>query len=206
MNSARYLLCVDLEATCDSDPHSVPESECVEIGAVMLDLERWEAIAEFNSFIRPVLRPQLTAFCTALTTITQQDVDSAPGYAEVLSAISDFLKPFDDHWAWCSWGNYDRNQLIQDGARFGLPALLDPCRHFNLKKTFAKQRKEKMVGLRQATQRLGLEWVGTHHRGIDDARNLAAVALQILDHSDKCNADTCCICNERPAPGANNLV
>ncbi len=202
----RYLLCVDLEATCDSSPGFESLMEAIEIGAVMLDLDQGKPVAEFNSFIRPTLRPRLTAFCTELTTISQQDVDSAPRYAEVLASLDSFLQPFGEDWSWCSWGNYDRNQLTLDSERHGLPALLDPLRHSNLKKTFAKQRREKMIGLRQATQRLGLEWVGTHHRGIDDARNLAAVALQILDRSGKCNADTCSICNEPPAPEASNLV
>lgn len=202
----RHLLCVDLEATCDSSPGFESLMEAIEIGAVMLDLDRGKPVAEFNSFIRPTLRPRLTAFCTELTTISQQDVDSAPGYSDVLAAINDSLQPFDDGWLWCSWGNYDRNQLIKDGQLHGLAPLLPPARHINLKRYFAKEHKSKAVGLRQAVRQLQLEWIGTHHRGIDDARNLAAVALQILDRSDKCNADTCCMCNERPTPGANNLV
>lgn len=100
----RYLLCVDLEATCDSSPSFEQFMEAIEIGAVMLDLAKGEPVAEFSSFIRPTIKPLLTPFCIELTTITQQDVDSAPGYSDVLAAVNDFLQPFGDEWLWCSWG------------------------------------------------------------------------------------------------------
>lgn len=179
--TARYLLCVDLEATCDSNPNFEPFMEAIEIGAVMLDLHQGAPVAEFSSFIRPTAKPRLTPFCIELTTIRQQDVDTAPGYAEVLASLDDFLQTFGDSWAWCSWGNYDRNQLIRDGQRHNLPPLLPPALHSNLKRTFAKLHKSKAVGLRQAVRQLKLEWSGVHHRGIDDARNLACVALQMLE-------------------------
>ena len=177
----RYLLCVDLEATCDSSPSFEQFMEAIEIGAVMLDLAKGEPVAEFSSFIRPTIKPLLTPFCIELTTITQQDVDSAPGYSDVLAAVNDFLQPFGDEWLWCSWGNYDRNQLIKDGQLHGLAPLLPPARHINLKRCFAKEHKSKAVGLRQAVRQLQLEWVGTHHRGIDDARNLGRVAIRLLE-------------------------
>ncbi|MFU2936880.1 exonuclease domain-containing protein [Pseudomonas sp. SP16.1] len=177
----RYLLCVDLEATCDSSPGFEQFMEAIEIGAVMLDLAKGEPVAEFSSFIRPTIKPLLTPFCMELTTITQRDVDSAPGYLDVLAAVNDFLQPFGDEWLWCSWGNYDRNQLIKDGQLHGLAPLLPPARHINLKRCFAKEHRSKMVGLRQAARQLQLEWVGTHHRGIDDARNVGQVAMHMLE-------------------------
>lgn len=176
-----YLLCVDLEATCDSSPGFEQFMEAIEIGAVMLDLAKGEPVAEFSSFIRPTIKPLLTPFCMELTTITQQDVDSAPGYSDVLAAVNDFLQVFGDEWLWCSWGNYDRNQLIKDGQLHGLAPLLPPARHINLKRCFAKEHRSKMVGLRQAARQLQLEWVGTHHRGIDDARNVGRVAIRMLE-------------------------
>ncbi|EPQ6932403.1 exonuclease domain-containing protein [Pseudomonas aeruginosa] len=178
---ARYLLCVDLEATCDSSPGFEQFMEAIELGAVMLDLAEGEPVAEFSSFIRPTIKPLLTPFCMELTTITQQDVDSAPRYSDVLAAVNDFLQPFGDEWLWCSWGNYDRNQLIKDGQLHGIAPLLPPAKHINLKRCFAKEHKSKAVGLRQAVRQLQLEWVGTHHRGIDDARNVGRVAIRMLE-------------------------
>ena len=74
-------LVVDLEATC-CNRNSFPrtEMEIIEIGAVMTD-SQFEVIDEFQSFIKPVRHPELTDFCKELTTISQQEVDSALGFA-----------------------------------------------------------------------------------------------------------------------------
>ncbi|MEL6327929.1 MAG: 3'-5' exonuclease [Cyanobacteria bacterium J06626_23] len=63
-----YYLVVDLEATC-ADDKSIPrkQMEIIEIGAVMLHARSLQIESEFQSFIRPVVHPQLTPFCTALT-------------------------------------------------------------------------------------------------------------------------------------------
>jgi myo-inositol-1(or 4)-monophosphatase len=43
----------------------------------------------------------------------------------------------------------------------------------NLKRRFAKARKIKEVGMARALQMVGLPLDGSHHRGLDDARNIA---------------------------------
>lgn len=45
--------------------------------------------------------------------------------------------------------------------------------HVNLKRRFAKARKIKEVGMARALQMVGLPLDGAHHRGLDDARNIA---------------------------------
>jgi inhibitor of KinA sporulation pathway (predicted exonuclease) len=70
-NRDAYLV-VDLEATCD-DRGRIPreESEIIEIGAVLVDGRTLEAVDELQTFVRPVVHPCLTDFCTRLTTITE---------------------------------------------------------------------------------------------------------------------------------------
>ena len=47
-------------------------------------------------------------------------------------------------------------------------------RHLNLKKQFsAALGEERLYGMDGALCRVGLPLLGTHHRGIDDARNIA---------------------------------
>lgn len=66
---SRYVLCVDFEATCDSDRTKIPrhESEIIEFGAVMVDTTTGERVFEFSQFVKPVIHPTLSAFCTELT-------------------------------------------------------------------------------------------------------------------------------------------
>ncbi len=180
--TATYYLVVDLEATCD-DRGAVPrhESEIIEVGAVLVEAARDQplrAIDEFQTFVRPVVHPALTAFCTELTTITQAEVDAAPGFREVALALAAFGKDA----IFCSWGNYDRNQLAADARRHEVAMPL-PGPHMNLKDLFARALGGRRRGNRSALTRVGLTATGTHHRGIDDARNIARLLPFVLGRS-----------------------
>ena len=73
----------------------------------------------------------------------------------------------------CSWGEYDRKQMELDCALHRVPYPM-PGRHLNVKALFSETRGiKKRLGMAEALQHAGLELTGTHHRGIDDARNIA---------------------------------
>ena len=171
-----YLLVVDLEATCDNHeakPCLVPKEqmETIEIGAVLVDSQTLETVGELGIFVRPVRHPVLTEFCKQLTTITQADVDGAPLFPEAVASVERFLAG--RRVLFCSWGDYDKNQLAQDAAYHGVE-LPFTRHHVNLKKRFSEQLGEpKRFGMDGALARIGLTLEGTHHRGIDDARNIA---------------------------------
>lgn len=171
----RDFLVIDLEATCD-DGKLVPRNvmEIIEIGAVRVDGVSFEAIAEFQTFVRPVRRPTLTPFCTKLTSITQAEVDAAPTFPAVIEALRAFIragKPV----LFGSWGAYDRGQFEQD-ARFHGVELPFGREHLNIKQAFSDALgTSKKFGMAGALRELGLALVGTHHRGIDDARNIARI-------------------------------
>ena len=76
----------------------------------------------------------------------------------------------------CSWGYYDKKQLIKDCERHKVkyPFL----KHRSLKHEFARKRNIKPKGMRKALQICKLQLKGTHHRGIDDARNIAAIFIK----------------------------
>lgn len=170
----RYLV-LDLEATCD-DQGAVPrgEMEIIEIGAVLLDPASWKITHEFNSFVRPVRHPCLTPFCTQLTSIKQSNVASAEEFVEVIKGFREWLRGA-RLTAWGSWGNYDRRQLQQDCDFHGVPFPIGKA-HVNLKDRFAKQLGlTHRPGLGTALQIGGKEFIGTRHRAIDDARNIAGL-------------------------------
>lgn len=171
MSQPDYLV-IDLEATCDNHD-AVPrdEMEIIEIGAVLVDSNTLQAKAEFQTFVRPVRHPTLTEFCTKLTSITQADVDGAPGFPDALEALRLFMN--DDQPLFCSWGNYDRNQFRLDADYHGVTLPFGPD-HMNVKQQFSDALgTRKRFGMAAALAKVGLPLVGTHHRGIDDARNIA---------------------------------
>ncbi|WP_421556445.1 exonuclease domain-containing protein [Pseudomonas kitaguniensis] len=184
----RYLYCVDLEATCDDV--GVNESsrsllvasdqmETIEVGLVVIDLETFEIVDEFQRFVRPQINPILTVFCKKLTSIRQEDVDSARTYVEVGQELGAFLAQYPDA-AWASWGDYDARQLKRDAGFAACPSLLEGLPHFNARKWHAGLYDDRPKSLKQTVESLGLAWQGTYHRGIDDARNVAAIVKEIL--------------------------
>ena len=171
MSNHRDYLVVDLEATCDQRDFPRDLMETIEIGAVYVDGRTLEPVEEFQTFIKPIRRPQLTAFCTELTSITQADVDAAPGFREAITRLGKFLNGRVPRFA--SWGAYDWHQLSRDARMHGLrlPLRGDPL---NLKQAFSEAMgTRKRFGMKSALMRVDLPLDGTHHRGIDDARNIA---------------------------------
>jgi inhibitor of KinA sporulation pathway (predicted exonuclease) len=168
----RYLV-LDLEATCD-DAGAVPrqEMETIEIGAVLVNADTLRPEAEFQSFVRPIRHPHLTKFCMELTRIRQADVDRAPTFPEALERLCAAVFVGRDA-LFCSWGAYDRRQLQQDCTLHDVEFPLGDA-HFDVKRGFGRRhRMGRGPGMAAALEHVGLELQGTHHRGIDDARNIA---------------------------------
>lgn len=173
------ILIIDLEATCAADG-SIPAEhmEIIEVGAVWATLAG-EVIDRFQSFVRPIKQPQLTEFCHLLTHINQADIDSAQCWPTVSGLLASFAKRQPGQ-SWGSWGNYDARQIAHECARHGIENPLSGLTHVNLKAVFAKQRQIKQVGMSTALQIVGLPLDGSHHRGLDDAINIAKLLPQLF--------------------------
>ena len=162
----------DLEATCGNTGEFVG-SEIIEIGAVKLN-RRLEIIGEFNEFVKPMVYPNLSAFCIKLTSITQKDVDTADMFDVVVRRFQEWLG---EDYLLLSWGNYDRRQFLNDCTLHSLRKdWLDNYRDF--KRVYAKAKGIKPCGMKNALIREGIQMEGIHHRGIDDARNTAKLFVK----------------------------
>lgn len=178
-----YYLIIDLEATC-ADDKSIRgrDMEIIEIGAVLLNAKTLEIESDYQTFIQPVIHTQLTDFCTSLTSITQQQVDQAPIFPDALKAFQAWFEPYGSY-LFCSWGNYDKNQFELDCDRYNIDYPF-PGGHLNIKKEFsAFFETTKKFGMAGALRKLGLELEGVHHRGIDDARNIARIVQTLMSQS-----------------------
>lgn len=175
-----YILVVDLEATCSNDD-SVPrkEMETIEIGAVMVSAETLQPIGEYQAFVRPVRHPQLTLFCQQLTSIAQETVDAAATFPQVAANFTFWLEQFPNH-LFGSWGAFDRKLLLQDAKFHAMKSPID-AKHVNLRKLFTReQRLHKQFSMSDALRMANIPFIGSHHRGIDDARNIAKLLPFIL--------------------------
>jgi inhibitor of KinA sporulation pathway (predicted exonuclease) len=173
----RYVI-VDLEATCWAGTRGAGRMETIEIGAVHLQSAMGPVTDEFERFVRPVAEPTLSDFCTQLTSITQSDVDGADTFPTVFAQFVEWIGP--SPFFLCSWGAYDLAQLRADCERHGIALPESFERHINLKQEFSQVFAVRSRGMKEALNHVGLALEGTHHRGIDDARNIGKLAEIIL--------------------------
>jgi inhibitor of KinA sporulation pathway (predicted exonuclease) len=167
------LLVVDVEATCwEGDPPPGETSEIIEVGVCELDVATGERLGKHSILVRPE-RSSVSAFCTSLTTLTAGQVATGVTYVEACALLRKEFRSRDRVWA--SYGDYDRKQFERQGSYpFG-------PRHVNVKTLFALSRVlPREVGLAEALRLAGLPLEGTHHRGDDDAWNIAALLGGIL--------------------------
>jgi inhibitor of KinA sporulation pathway (predicted exonuclease) len=175
------IVVVDLEATCwDKSSGGVPDgqrSEIIEIGVALVDAVTFEPSQPMSFLVKPTMS-KVGTFCTELTTITQKLVDTVGlAFADAGERLeSRYNTP---HRLWGSWGNYDirlfKEQCELMGVRYPFSDY-----HFNIKKFFTERdNKKKSMGMAAALVKLEIPLEGTHHRGGDDAWNIAKI-LQIL--------------------------
>ena len=167
----------DLEATCwrTSRPKRV---EIIEVGAVKVNADL-AIVSEYCAFVRPLVHPVISKFCTSLTSIRQSDIDLAPQFDEVMEDYEDWMGVGTADVIPMSWGDFDKRQLITDAALHDIQ--LDWLEaHVCFQKHFGKWKKsQNQVGLKKALEEEGINWAGTEHRAIDDARNMAELFCKV---------------------------
>ena len=169
----------DLEATCWEDRSIKLQNEIIEIGAIKINLAG-ERVSEFCEFIKPKLNPVLSDFCKQLTKIKQAEVDFADPFDMVIDRFKKWVKLDEPH-LFCSWGFYDKKQIILDCALYGLDRNWIE-KHISLKHQYERIKNlNRPIGMGGALKLEGFKLDGTHHRAIDDAKNISKIFLTNLD-------------------------
>ncbi|XP_036333031.1 ERI1 exoribonuclease 2-like isoform X2 [Rhagoletis pomonella] len=198
MQPYKYLICMDFEATCweNQAPPKWREAEIIEFPAVMVNLQTGKIEAEFHKYVMPIESPKLSAFCTELTGIKQQSVDNGMPLQTAIMMFQEWLRKelrarnlqlpkmskdkLIGNCAFVTWTDWD----------FGI-CLAKECQRKRLKKPtyfnqwidlraiFREWYKYKPINFADALSHVGLAFEGREHSGIDDARNLAALAYKL---------------------------
>lgn len=168
---------VDVEATCwEGQPPPGQVSEIIEIGLTVVDLAARTRVARHGVLVRP-RRSTVSPFCTELTGLTQAEVDGGVTFAEACRLLVTEHESSTRPWA--SWGDYDRRQFERQCRATGVPYPFSG-RHTNAKLVFTEAHGlRKRPGMAQALPLAGLPLEGRHHRGEDDAWNIAALVLHL---------------------------
>ncbi|MEZ4382695.1 MAG: 3'-5' exonuclease [Nannocystaceae bacterium] len=182
------LVILDFEATCQQGKAPDPQ-EIIEFPSVLIDVPGGRVVDEFSTFVRPVHHPQLSEFCTELTSIRSEDVADAPTFTAALDAHLAWLEGHglvggDDPGVIVTCGDWDLAvmlpaQCATSGRSVAeLPAIYR--RWINIKPIFGKHRRgARAYGMKSMLRNLGLTLEGRHHRGIDDCRNIARIAAAL---------------------------
>jgi inhibitor of KinA sporulation pathway (predicted exonuclease) len=179
------ILVIDLESTCwKGPPPEGQESEIIEIGLCMLDVATGERLDNASILVRPVTS-KVSDYCTQLTTLSQAEVEAGLSLSRACEILRDEYHSKQRLWA--SYGDYDRWQFERCCAAQGVEYPFGTG-HINVKSLLAVTRAmSREVGLDKAMNLFGWPLEGTHHRGGDDAWNIARILGHILlsaRHSD----------------------
>lgn len=172
------ILVIDVESTCwEGPPPRGQISEIIEIGLCVVEVDDLRRIEKRAILVRPQAS-EVSEFCTRLTTITPELANTGMQLADALELLRSEYRSEDRVFA--SWGDYDRNMFHRNCDHFKLKYPFGPT-HWNVKTLFSVARSlPREVGLDTALDQLGWPLEGTHHRGVDDAWNIAAVLCDLL--------------------------
>lgn len=174
-----HILVIDIESTCweGGFPPRGEANDIIEIGLAPLEAATGRRLERRSILVRPE-RSRVSPFCTQLTTLTQEQVDAGIAFKDACRILED--EYLSSQRLWASFGDYDRRQFEKQCRDQGIRYPFGPS-HLNAKTLFAVARAlPSEVGLPQAMALLGLPLEGTHHRGHDDAWNIAAVLWETI--------------------------
>ncbi|WP_330172168.1 exonuclease domain-containing protein [Streptomyces sp. NBC_01498] len=178
MNAAEHLLnVVDVGATCwEGQPPPGQASEIIGVGLTVVELRAGERLAKHRLLVRPA-RSTISPFRTELTGLTPTEVDGGLSFAEACRTLA--ARHRTGLLPWAGWGDYDRDRFTRQ-CRRTRAAYPFGHRHTNAKVAFtAAHALRGRPGMAQALKIADLPLEGRHHRGADDAWNIAALVLDL---------------------------
>jgi inhibitor of KinA sporulation pathway (predicted exonuclease) len=179
-----YYVILDFEATCDS-PKKLYPMEIIEFPAVIVEAKSNQVIAEFQRYVKPIVHPKLTKFCTRLTGIRQETVDKGITLQEATKEFNKWLaengcigRNFDI----ITVGNWDLGIIFPEQCEFH---KIKPASHLrrwvNIKEEFGIfYNCRKPGGMVKMLRHLAIKLEGRHHSGIDDCRNTAKIWMRMI--------------------------
>lgn len=177
-----FINVIDLECTCwrDSGPPRGQQQEIIEIGIAVFNANTL-TLADTESILLKPEHSEVSEFCTELTTITADMLEDGVTFAEACQSLRSNYDSKNRTWA--SWGDFDRRMFQRQCGQYAWGDVNYPFgpTHLNVKNLYALRHKLKReVGMEKALDQLGMELTGTHHRGVDDAWNIARILKGLL--------------------------
>lgn len=175
------IIVIDIESTCWKENNSKEVNEIIEIGICPIETKSGKVLEPKSIIVKPTYST-VSEFCTSLTTLTQEDVDNGVSFSDACSILANEYET--KRYVWASYGFYDRNQFEIQCERENVQYPFSYS-HINVKILFALVNSLRgQVGMTGALKILNIPLKGTHHRGGDDAQNIAQILSRILFNKD----------------------
>ena len=180
----QYLLILDFECTCERPKPLEFQHEIIEFPILLFNTSTRETEAEFRSFCRPIINPKLSHFCLEYTGITQDQVDTAPTFLELMPLVDKWIYESvgvkNVSFAFATDGPWDFAKFLKPQCDFSYLSYPPYAKEWvNVRKHFSRYYSIR-GGISFMLESLGKEFVGKPHSGLDDARNLCVVVVQML--------------------------
>lgn len=180
----RYLVVIDFEATCDENNDNY-DHEIIEFPSILIDTQSKTIIDEFHSYVRPILNPHLTTFCTKLTGITQEIVNNSATFTDVFTQWQEWLLQkglsYSNRFAIVTDGPWDLERFLWlqcCKSKIEMPKYCQ--RWINIRKLYAGTYKCQRTNIAGMLDAFSMQFEGTQHCGLDDSRNIARILLVML--------------------------
>jgi inhibitor of KinA sporulation pathway (predicted exonuclease) len=188
------IVCIDIEATCWEKGMKPDDqvNEIIEIGLCFLDTFSLTISKPERLLVKPQ-QSTVSAFCTQLTSLTQQQLDTE-GLSFPLACWLLKKSYKTDQYVWASFGAYEQ-KLFEQQCLDGLALYPFGSWHLNIQLlTGLGMGLLQTPGIQRALHLVKLPSEGSAHRAADDAYNAARILALFLSRmrgsSDLNNAST----------------
>lgn len=182
----RSIYVIDFEATCNGNQQEpLKPQEIIEFPCVKVDTRTFKKVATFHEYVRPVQHPNLTHFCTDLTGIVQETVESADDFVQVFARFQAWLEDnqFDHDGgedAFLTMGDWDfKTMLPSQCALSGVHLPKSFHRWINIKRSYESCMGYFPRSMVHILDTLDIPLVGRHHSGIDDVNNMVSIVQKL---------------------------
>lgn len=163
--------------------------EIIEIGAVVLD-EQYHEIGSFKTLVKPQYNDVIKPYFEKLTGITTEMVANAPVFKEALDMFFSWCHSINDDVQIYQWSETDLDQVLSEIKLKRIAVEEENQVLLYNWADFQKEYGEKLnlsnaVSLKNAVMYAGVEFEGSEHDALNDARNTATL-LKILRNPDLC--------------------
>ncbi|XP_019377854.1 PREDICTED: 3'-5' exoribonuclease 1 [Gavialis gangeticus] len=182
-----FICVVDFEATCEEGNPPEFIHEIIEFPIVLVNTHTLEIEDTFQQYVKPEINPQLSDFCINLTGITQGLVDEADAFPQVLQNAVEWMRQKElgtkYSYSILTDGSWDMSKFLNIQCRIShikYPSFAK--KWINIRKSYGNFYKvpRNQTKLTIMLEKLGMNYDGRPHSGLDDSKNIARIAIRML--------------------------